>query len=75
MPEYLVVYDYGMGGVWSYIHADSAERIERLYPDLKVVPERPEWMTDEREQRIRQNRTFDVENPAGWLLMLPRSPE
>ena len=33
---YLVVDDYGTGGIWIYIHARSAEEITDRFPDLTV---------------------------------------
>ena len=36
---FLAAHDYGMGGIWVLIDAQSAEQIERLYPQLKVVHE------------------------------------
>jgi hypothetical protein len=67
---FLTVYDYGMGGVWSFIDAESGEAIEKRFPELKVVAERPAWMTDEIVRTIEQSRHFDIDAPAGWLLNL-----
>jgi hypothetical protein len=66
---YLVLYDYGMGGVWSVIHARSKEQINAKYPSLIVWDHpRPNWMTDEWYHRISSARTFDIdEEPTGWL--------
>jgi hypothetical protein len=46
--SFLVVYEYGMGGLWAIMHADSAEAIADRYPELTIVKSRPAWMTDER---------------------------
>lgn len=58
---FLVVYDYGQGGIWAYVVAESAEQIEREFPELRVVHERPDWMSAGREARIRANRTVDID--------------
>jgi hypothetical protein len=65
--EFLVVYDYGQGGIWEYIRAMSAEQIEALFPELKVVAARPARMTPEIEQGLRK-RAVDVdEQQTGFL--------
>ena len=64
---FLVVYDYGQGGIWAYVLAQSANEIESRFPDLRVVATRPDWMDDEREARIRKNRTLDIDAVAAWL--------
>ncbi len=46
MKRYLVLYDYGTGGVWATMAAGSAEAIAQKYPLLAVVA-RPDWMTDQ----------------------------
>ena len=69
---FLAAHDYGMGGIWVLIDADSPEQIERLYPQLKVVHARPDWLNDEQLDRIRRHLHFDIDAPAGWLLGLSR---
>lgn len=65
---FLVVYHYGQGGIWGYVVAESAEQIEREFPELTVVNERPGWMTEEREARIRNGRTVDIDQrETGFL--------
>ena len=46
MAEYLVAYDYCMGGVWAVVRADSAAAILREYPEVVVQDEPPEWMDE-----------------------------
>jgi hypothetical protein len=65
--KFLVLYDYGMGGLWAYLWSESEDRIKREYPELKNVPEPPLWMTEEVRARIEERWTFDIEDPAGWL--------
>ncbi|MEY2430376.1 MAG: hypothetical protein QOC92_101 [Acidimicrobiaceae bacterium] len=45
--SFLAVDDYGMGGIWMYIDALSPEEIERAYPELKVFPDPPDFLTPE----------------------------
>jgi hypothetical protein len=69
--RYLAVYDYGTGGVWVYIWARSPEEITTKYSDLKMVIDRPAWMTLEQEPE--DNMTFDIDDPpSGWLTSLDR---
>jgi hypothetical protein len=69
--KYLVVYDYGQGGVWSFIYARDAIEITTKYPELKVVEETPTWLKGDELKSIEANRTFDIEKePSGWLATL-----
>ena len=43
---FLVVHDYGMGGVWAVIRAENAQDVSGKYPELESVSERPGWMDD-----------------------------
>jgi hypothetical protein len=71
---FLAVYDYGQGGVWVLIDAESPEKIESRFPDLKVVKDRPHWMSDEIMNGIERSRHFDIDAPVDWLLNLRASP-
>jgi hypothetical protein len=62
--RYLIGYDYGQGGLWAYVLAESAQQVADRFPFVKMVPERFEWMTD---AFLADLQTFDVENPEGWL--------
>jgi hypothetical protein len=62
--RHLVVYDYGTGRVWAYVTARSADEIVSRFPELQVVHERPEWMSDEDEQGLD---VLDVDAPTGLL--------
>ena len=64
---YLVVYDYGQGGVWAFVLAESPERIKAVFRDLDVVEDRPTWLTEERAKNLP---TFDVDAPEGWIARL-----
>lgn len=65
MPEFLVAYGYGQGGVWARITASNSEEIGVKYPFLEVIPLRPSWMDDDLYNRLE---TFDIEQPpTGWV--------
>jgi hypothetical protein len=68
---YLAVYDYGTGGVWIYVYAQSPEQVTARYPGLTVFTEWRDWMTPERvielTATIRPDMTFDIDRPDGWL--------
>jgi hypothetical protein len=69
--QYLVVHDYGTGGVWAIISARSEEEICEKYPGLKIVNDRPAWMSDMAYENIRESNSFDIDaTPAGWLARL-----
>ncbi len=66
--EFLVVYDYGMGGLWGVIRARSPREIKALYPELVIVEAPPAWMTSEEFQRLRDEEWHDIDGaPSGIL--------
>jgi hypothetical protein len=66
--EFLVVYDYGTGGAWAYLLADSAAQIHDRFPELRVVGERPDWLTDEEVQHLRGRMTIDIDDVGNQFL-------
>lgn len=66
--RYLVVYDYGQGGLWAFIHAVSASQIVERFPELKVIDEIPTWMTKDLQSKIEQSDTYDLDAPPSGLL-------
>jgi hypothetical protein len=74
--EFLAVYDYGTGGVWVYLLADSAAQIHECFPEFRVVSDRPNWLTDEEDRRLRERMTIDIddtENPFLAALLQQRT--
>ena len=71
MPLFLTCYDYGMGGVWLYIEADSPEQIHQAYEGLTVFETPPAFWDDEHEAAARENLST---NPfwRDWLNRLRR---
>jgi len=71
--EHVAVYDYGMGGIWVLISAESAEEVERRFPWLSVVTVgNPQWVTAEKyteivTEWIKPSMRFDLDHPTGWL--------
>jgi hypothetical protein len=57
---FLVAYEYGVGGLWAIIHADSAEAIRERYLELGIADSRPPWMTDERFAELPR---YDLDAP------------
>ena len=68
--DFLVVYDYGQGGVWAFLSARSREEIESGFPELRVVEETPDWMSETELKGIKKRMSFDVDRPSGWLRTL-----
>jgi hypothetical protein len=56
-----------MGGLWSYVLAESAEAITGAYAELAVVEERPGWMSAETEASLKVD-DVDAPDPSGLLL-------
>ena len=61
MAKFLTCYDYGTGGIWRYIIADSAQQILTKYPELEVVNSIPEWMNKDVINRI-NDLTVNIED-------------
>lgn len=73
---FLVVYDYGSGGVWAVIFAIKREQIALKYPRLKIIESRPGWMTDVEYTQIESRLSFDIDDhPHGWLLSVVAEQE
>ena len=68
--EFLVAYDYGMGGLWAVLIAPSQEAIEAKYPELGVAPDRPHWMDDQRYEKLRSEPLWLDDPPSGILVAL-----
>jgi hypothetical protein len=66
--EFLVGYEYGMGGVWGIMNARSKEEIASIYPELVVVDEPPSWMTPDRLERLREQEWHDIDG-APWGIL------
>jgi hypothetical protein len=59
---FLVVHDYGMGGLWAYIWAESEDQITSKL-DVQVVSELPAWLIGGSAVE-----TFDIDGPLpDWL--------
>ncbi len=73
--RFLVVYDYGQGGVWAFVWARSEEEIHRVFRDLIVVDSTPPWLTGNQLAITEQQMTFDVDDvkPDDWIARLLRS--
>ena len=66
--RYLIVYDYGTGGVWGVMWARSKPEILDKYPELAIVDERPAWMSDADFANIVRCSSFDIDDPPkSWL--------
>jgi hypothetical protein len=67
--DFLVVYDYGTGGAWAVLRADSPEQVRERFPELRIVTQRPAWLTSEQERLLRERMTIDVGamiRTCGW---------
>ncbi len=67
--EHLVCLDYGKGGVWAFLLAESEGEIRRRLPALTIVHERPAWLDNDKEARIRERMTVDIDNASHSLII------
>jgi hypothetical protein len=75
--RFLVVYDYGQGGVWAFVWARSDDEIHRTFRDLQVVAAMPSWLIGEELERLEERMTFDIDDvgPDDWIARLLRSSD
>ena len=66
--EFPSLYDYGQGGLWVIIRAESAEHVRRKYPQLQVFEGTPPMLDDAALASIRGRGVHDIDDPpSGWL--------
>ena len=72
--RFLVVYDYGQGGVWAFVWARSQEELHEKFRDLTVVDAIPEWLSGDELENTERRMTFDVDDvkPGDWIAFLLR---
>lgn len=66
--EFLVAYDYGMGGLWGVLVAPSREAIVKKYPELGIAAALSAWMNPQRLERLRHDPLWLEEEPPQGLL-------
>ena len=67
-PEFFVCHDYGQGGLWAIVRADSAEQVRQRFPGLPVFESPPPGLDAGAIEVIRRNGVMAVEDPpVGWL--------
>ena len=69
MNKFLVRYRRGLGSLWAYVLAESAEQIETKFENIEILDEPPEWFSAELEAAIQ---TYAVDKPGGWLPLAMR---
>jgi hypothetical protein len=69
--EYFALYDYGQGGLWVVLAADSAGQIRSKYPMLQVFEGEPPMLDSAAIATIRAHGVQYIdEAPTGWLANL-----
>jgi hypothetical protein len=58
--RFLTVFDYGTGGVWWYVTADSAEEITDKFRDIKIVEDPARWPGAGMLRMIEEKGVLDV---------------
>jgi hypothetical protein len=65
---YLVLYEYGQGGVWAFIRARSSQVIKKRFPQLEIYRDPPEWMTAGDIDEIKKKMTIDIDDESNPFL-------
>lgn len=60
--KFLVMYDYGMGGLWAYLWARDKNEIQQLFPELKIVDEWPPSMSEATQKATEERETYDIDS-------------
>ena len=73
--EFFVLHDYGQGGLWAILRAESAEQVRRKYPGVEVFEGRPSMLDDATVSSIRRAGVRDIDDPPdGWLAEVAEPP-
>jgi hypothetical protein len=72
--RFLVLYDYGQGGIWAFVWARGPREINETFRDLTIIEEQPEWMDASDVDRIEKTMSFDIDSiaPSDWIARLLR---
>jgi hypothetical protein len=74
LQVFWVLYDYGQGGLWAVVRAESVAQISTLYPSLRVFESPPQSLDRATKERILRAGVQDLEHPRlDWLGDLLRS--
>ena len=65
---FLTVYEYGSGGLWAIVRSPDKKSIERKFPILDVLDERPSWMSDDLYAKIAERHFYDIDDEAAGVL-------
>lgn len=65
---FLTVYDYGQGGVWRVLLAESQAEIAAKYPELQIFTEPPDWMSADKLDDIKARTTLDIDDTSDHFL-------
>ena len=60
--RFLVLYDYGQGGVWAYLLAESREYVREHFPGLTIYDVPPAWMSAKDLERVSKAMSIDAED-------------
>ena len=66
--KFLTCYDYGQGGVWRFVFANSKEQLIESYPELEVVQEIPHWMNSKTLAQLNKL-SIDIEDSKNEFLV------
>ncbi len=67
--KFLVMEDYGMGGIWAYVLAESEEQIQNKFLEVEVFAKPPARWTKEKLARIESEGLLDIEKAASGSLV------
>ena len=71
LSRFFALYDYGQGGLWVVIAAESADQIRNKYPTLRVFDGVPPMLDSAATELVRRAGVQHIDDvPTGWLAAL-----
>lgn len=68
LSHFFALYDYGQGGLWVVIAAESADQIRDKYPTLRVFDGIPPMLDSAGIEAVRRAGVQHIDDvPTGWL--------
>lgn len=63
MKQRILTYiDYGTGGIFIWVLAESAQQVSERFPKLRILDCPPTWMDYKQVQKLESEETFDLDS-------------
>jgi hypothetical protein len=63
MKQKILTYiDYGMGGIFIWVSAESPQQVSMRYPRLQILDGPPTWMDHKQVQKLESKPVYDIDS-------------